>query len=140
MLNMHAHKVVFCALCFRFYCNICSAYSGNKDWYKEHVKQHNSEGPNYICPLCGMGFKTIHLMNSHRTVHKKGTKYTCEFCSKEFYARNQFRLHIKRFHSGLYGALFKLLSTINVIYLFNKRNTSTYMNVNAMNFILEILV
>lgn len=58
-------------------CEICG-YNGQKPSYlARHMLTHTGERA-HECPTCGLRFKTVSTLNSHRQIHD--SRYECETC------------------------------------------------------------
>ena len=93
---------------FRYCCNFCGRRGISEAWFKEHVKQHNPDGPNYICALCGNGYKNKSGLDSHKgREHRNVKRFSCTQCSKEFYLHSHYKSHLLK-HSGKCSVSFVL--------------------------------
>uniref|UniRef100_A0A0X3Q2V8 Zinc finger protein 479 n=3 Tax=Schistocephalus solidus TaxID=70667 RepID=A0A0X3Q2V8_SCHSO len=54
---------------------------------------------NFVCEICGKGFKWKTNMNRHiDTIHKAVRPFACEFCGRNFAEAGHLRSHIDRIH------------------------------------------
>nr|XP_026483321.1 zinc finger protein 660-like [Vanessa tameamea] len=81
-------------------CDICKSEYLYKSTLVKHILWHMGLNKRYICHTCGNSFNDITNLNKHITaVHKKLKLFKCTFCSKEFAANKNLKIHT-RIHTG----------------------------------------
>lgn len=80
------------------YCEICKLeFTNNKMLNKHHRKKHKGVPiPRYKCDQCELTFAIEYKFTEHLKVHP----LRCLICAKDFYRRQNFKLHLKRHIGG----------------------------------------
>ena len=78
----------------------CKSSFINKDNYNKHLKIHQELVRKYLCPFpdCGKRFKGIYNLKIHYRIHSGERPYKCEICGYNYYARANYKYHIKTGH------------------------------------------
>ena len=87
-------------------CEFCDVMCPNRHERLKHLKElhtDQSDPPRYVCPKCPKLFRTVHLLRSHyrSSVHSTTKNYTCELCSKQFFAISNLTKHVNVVHHDI---------------------------------------
>lgn len=81
-------------------CYVCEAKFPSRRLCTAHIQKEHPKHRNFICHLCGRGFRLAKSLNDHINCHSGKKNYECGTCGKEFYYRTSVVNHQKR-HEGI---------------------------------------
>ncbi|XP_053374679.1 uncharacterized protein LOC123532869 [Mercenaria mercenaria] len=81
-------------------CSICNKQFSSQAYLQRHMKFHNRL---FACELCGKAISTKSSLDAHMETHKpeeeRNYKYTCSYCEKKFFLKNNYEDHLNK-HTG----------------------------------------
>ncbi|KAK3084648.1 hypothetical protein FSP39_016872 [Pinctada imbricata] len=75
-----------------FICDICGKGFKFSSDLRGHRRKHDA--PTYKCQTCGRMFQRNSALIRHQNVHNPDKKYTCQFCGKGFISSNILKVHL----------------------------------------------
>ena len=82
-----------------FKCDECNKVFKHKKSHRIHMMRvHTHERP-HQCQFCEKRFVRAYERQLHEDTHSGKPKFKCEHCSKEFFQKASYELHVKRRHS-----------------------------------------
>ena len=84
----------------QFFCDKCDFKCKSAHLLYDHKKKHHEMVRNSICHLCGKGFVSVAVLNTHyQTVHPKSqSTYICDKCGAEYHNIGSFKRHQQQKH------------------------------------------
>ncbi|KAG5667348.1 hypothetical protein PVAND_015331 [Polypedilum vanderplanki] len=115
----------------RYKCHICEHFITGDREFRRHVKNHETEAWDNICPYCsrsckslktlkkhiyfmhrmeakhqckhcGKCFKRPRDLSDHESIHTQQENYTCDFCPRTFRCHTNMMSHRRKEHPDLY--------------------------------------
>ena len=86
-------------------CDVCQKCVSNSTVLKYHkLAKHGIEDPSIKeqkCDICGMTFKRLFSLKSHKRIVHEKILLTCDMCKKEFTTEDSLRSHVNAVHEGI---------------------------------------
>lgn len=73
-------------------CPSCKFKTSSRNSLRGHIRRHEKKYSAY-CRICGKGFITRALVDTHEEIHFDIKKYECEFCKKKFSVKRYLDVH-----------------------------------------------
>jgi Zinc finger, C2H2 type/Zinc-finger of C2H2 type len=80
----------------KFTCDLCQKGVGTKGGLLYHMKAHLNGRP-FKCKICKRSYSTKNDFDTHNKRHA-GTKFTCDFCNRNFASKQYLADHISALH------------------------------------------
>jgi KRAB domain-containing zinc finger protein len=81
-----------------FTCTMCEKVFTKNSYLKFHIRYHHEKSFNYVCKECGKGFMHLPLLISHELKHTGERPFSCDLCTKSFFAIRSMKDHMKQKH------------------------------------------
>ncbi len=82
-----------------FQCGKCNKNFIKKGNLDNHMlRKHSERIVNYICSICGAGFKNNSSLYAHKKIKHENRRYPCKYCNKTYSYNYSLKEHIEKKH------------------------------------------